>query len=232
MRVIRWEPFGDVDTLFSHLVPSLRRLALESSGKKLDWAPSADISETDKEYVIRAELPAVAKEDVQVTLDDGVITIKGERKQHKDDKNEKFHRVESFYGSFERSFSLSRQRECGYDPLREQGRDSHRAHSEDRDAEAKGKTDHRPVTGAAMATGMAAHALPVAKMRRAFLGFIDLCAIRMSASEQRPHRRLRPANSINYADASCLITHVRAPRQTSKIASDPLAALVTDAWHR
>jgi HSP20 family protein len=106
MRVIRWEPFGDVDTLFSHLVPSLRRLALESSGKKLDWTPSADISETDKEYVIRAELPAVNKEDVQVTLDDGMITIKGERKQHKDDKNERFHRVESFYGSFERSFSL------------------------------------------------------------------------------------------------------------------------------
>ncbi len=106
MRVIRWEPFGDVDTLFSQLVPSLRRLALESSGKKLDWAPSADISETDKEYVIRAELPAVNKEDVQVTFDDGIITIKGERKQHKDDKNEKFHRVENFYGSFERSFSL------------------------------------------------------------------------------------------------------------------------------
>lgn len=106
MRVVRWEPFGEFDTLFTRLVPSLRRLQLEGSGKKLDWAPSADISETDKEYLIRAELPAVNKEDVQVTLDDGMITIKGERKQHKDDKNEKFHRVESFYGSFERSFSL------------------------------------------------------------------------------------------------------------------------------
>ena len=63
-------------------------------------------SSTDKEYVIRAELPAVKKEDVQVTVDEGVITIKGERKQQKEDKNEKFHRVESFYGSFERSFSL------------------------------------------------------------------------------------------------------------------------------
>jgi HSP20 family protein len=106
MRVVRWEPFGEFDTLFTRLVPSLRQLALEGSGKKLEWTPSADISETEKEYVIRAELPAVNKEDVQVTLDDGMITIKGERKQHKDDKNEKFHRVESFYGSFERSFSL------------------------------------------------------------------------------------------------------------------------------
>jgi HSP20 family protein len=77
-----------------------------NGGKTLDWAPSADISETEKEYVIRAQLPAVKKEDVQVTFDEGMITIKGERKQQKEDKNEKFHRVESFYGSFERSFSL------------------------------------------------------------------------------------------------------------------------------
>jgi len=65
-----------------------------------------NISETDKEYLIRAELPAVKKEDVQVTFDDGMITVKGERKQQKEDKNEKYHRTESFYGSFERSFSL------------------------------------------------------------------------------------------------------------------------------
>jgi HSP20 family protein len=75
-------------------------------GNKLEWAPSADISETEKEYLIRAELPAVKKEDVQVTFDDGMITIKGERKQQKEDKNEKYHRTESFYGAFERSFSL------------------------------------------------------------------------------------------------------------------------------
>jgi HSP20 family protein len=110
MSLIRWDPFGDVDTLFGRLVPSnianWTRLGMEGNGRKLDWAPSADISETDKEYVIRAELPAVKKEDVQVTLDNGMITIKGERKQQKEDKNEKFHRVESFYGTFERRFSL------------------------------------------------------------------------------------------------------------------------------
>jgi HSP20 family protein len=107
MSLIRWDPFADVDTLFSRLVPSgFPRMALESNGRKLDWAPSADISETDKEYLIRAELPAVKKEDVQVTFDDGMITIKGERKQQKEDKNEKYHRMESFYGTFERRFSL------------------------------------------------------------------------------------------------------------------------------
>ena len=83
-----------------------RSLASGGNGRKLDWAPSADISETEKEYMIRAELPAVKKEDVQVTYEDGIITIKGERKQQKDEKGEKFHRTETFYGSFERSFSL------------------------------------------------------------------------------------------------------------------------------
>ncbi len=107
MSLIRWEPFGDVDTLFNRLMPaSFVRAALADNGRKLAWSPSADISETDKEFLIRAELPAVKKEDVQVTYDDGVITIKGERKQQRDEKSEKFHRVESFYGSFERSFSL------------------------------------------------------------------------------------------------------------------------------
>jgi HSP20 family protein len=51
------------------------------NGGKFEWAPSADISETDQEYLIRAELPAVKKEDVKVTLDDGMITIHGERKE-------------------------------------------------------------------------------------------------------------------------------------------------------
>jgi len=108
MSLIRWTPFGDVDTLFNPLMPSTfenwRRLA-PGNGKKL-WAPSADISETDKEYVIRAELPAVKKEDIHVTLEAGMITIKGERKKQKEDNNEKFHRTESFYGTFERRFSL------------------------------------------------------------------------------------------------------------------------------
>jgi HSP20 family protein len=107
ISLVRWDPFADVDTLFNRLIPgSFGRFALAGNGKKVEWSPSADISETGQEYVIRAELPAVKKEDVQVTYDEGTITIKGERKQQKDEKNEKYHRLESFYGSFERSFSL------------------------------------------------------------------------------------------------------------------------------
>jgi HSP20 family protein len=110
MSLIRWDPFADVNTLI-RLMPAgsagYPRLAPEGNGaRKVEWSPSADISETVKEYVIRVDLPAVKKEDVKVTLDQGILTIFGERKQQTDDKSEKFHRVESFYGSFERSFSL------------------------------------------------------------------------------------------------------------------------------
>jgi len=110
MSIVRWEPFGEMDRLFNRLMPStFGRWPGQlggSNGDAVKWAPSADISETDKEYLIRAELPAVKKEDVKVTVDSGVITIEGERKQQKEDKNEKLHRVESFYGHFSRSFSL------------------------------------------------------------------------------------------------------------------------------
>ncbi len=147
MSLIRWDPFGDADTLFNRLVtPSFARAALPGDGRKLDWSPSADISETDKEYFIRAELPAVKKEDVQVTYDEGIITIKGERKQQKDEKNEKYHRVESFYGSFERSFSLPENAQRRRDPLREQGWHLDGTHPEDGDRQAQSETDHRAVS--------------------------------------------------------------------------------------
>jgi HSP20 family protein len=91
-------------------------------------------------------LPAVKKEDVQVTYDDGVITIKGERKQQRDEKNEKYHRVESFYGSFERSFSLPDN--VNAESIRCESKDGiltvHIPKSET--AKQKAETDHRTVT--------------------------------------------------------------------------------------
>jgi HSP20 family protein len=68
--------------------------------------PTVDISETDGEYLIKAELPEVKKEDVIVTVENGVLTLQGERRQEKEEKGKRFHRVERLYGSFVRSFSL------------------------------------------------------------------------------------------------------------------------------
>ena len=71
-----------------------------------EWAPLVDISEDDKEYQIKAELPEVKKEDVRVMAEEGTLTIMGERKFEKEEKGKKYHRVERTYGSFGRSFSL------------------------------------------------------------------------------------------------------------------------------
>jgi HSP20 family protein len=109
MSLIRWEPFGGIDEAFARMPALLGRWprAFEGNGKNLfDWSPSVDISETDAEYLIRADLPAVKKEDVHVTVDDGMLTISGERRQRTEDKTEKSHRVETAYGRFSRSFSL------------------------------------------------------------------------------------------------------------------------------
>jgi HSP20 family protein len=111
MSLVRWEPFSGIDEMFNRMMPASLarwpRIALPNEGDtKFEWAPSADVSETEKEYLIRAELPAVKKEDVKVTFDRGMLTIEGERKQQKEDKTEKYHRVETFHGTFSRSFSL------------------------------------------------------------------------------------------------------------------------------
>jgi HSP20 family protein len=71
-----------------------------------EWAPLVDISEDDKEYLIKAELPEVKREDVKVTAEEGTLTITGERKFEKEEKGKKYHRVERSYGSFVRSFSF------------------------------------------------------------------------------------------------------------------------------
>jgi len=111
MRLVPFEsPFSEIESMFDRMMPRLyswpRLIQSRNGDKTVSWSPSADISETDKEYLIRAELPAVKKEDVKVTMDGDAITISGERTQNKEDKNEKYHRVESFYGSFTRTFTL------------------------------------------------------------------------------------------------------------------------------
>ena len=70
------------------------------------WSPLVDITEDEKEYLIKAELPDMKKEDVRLTVENDVLTISGERKFEKEEKGKKYHRIERAYGSFVRSFSL------------------------------------------------------------------------------------------------------------------------------
>jgi HSP20 family protein len=71
-----------------------------------EWSPLVDIEEGEKEYLIKAEIPEIKKEDVKLTVQDDVLTISGERKSEKEDKGKKYHRVERCSGSFMRSFTL------------------------------------------------------------------------------------------------------------------------------
>ena len=107
MNLTRWEPFEAMDLMFDRFAGFFRFGRPElGTGEYFDWSPATDISETDNEYLIRAALPAVKKEDVKVTYDNGVLTLSGERRQKEEQKDEKFHRVESYYGNFSRSFAL------------------------------------------------------------------------------------------------------------------------------
>lgn len=71
-----------------------------------EWAPLVDITEDDKEYLIKADLPDIKKEDVKISVQDNTLAVSGERKYEKEEKDKKYHRVERSYGSFMRSFTL------------------------------------------------------------------------------------------------------------------------------
>lgn len=107
MNLIRWEPFNAMDDMFTRFPSFFTRLPrVSGNGEYFDWSPSVDISETGEEYLIRAALPAVKKEDVELTFADGMLTLSGERRQKEEQKDEKFYKVENFYGNFSRSFAL------------------------------------------------------------------------------------------------------------------------------
>ncbi len=114
----RWEPFKgrldrwkELEGMEKRLSTYLGRHAVQTeTGKEAmtvaEWSPLVDITEDDKEYLIKADLPEVKKEDVKLTVQDDVMSISGERKYEKEEKGKKYHRIERAYGSFMRSFTL------------------------------------------------------------------------------------------------------------------------------
>lgn len=94
------------DRLNKFFFTGTRPFDVTQSLKVADWTPAVDILETEKEYLLKVELPEVKKEDVQITIREGVLTISGERKLEKEEKDKKFHRIERSYGMFVRTFSV------------------------------------------------------------------------------------------------------------------------------
>src|SRR5271165_636560 len=106
-----WDPFREIEEMQSRLASLIGRRVPTPGGREeafglTEWMPPVDIAEDDKEYTIKAELPGVSKEEVKVTVEGGVLSISGERKAEKEEKDKKYHRIERSYGSFVRSFTL------------------------------------------------------------------------------------------------------------------------------
>ena len=106
----RWNPFRELETFQNRMNTLLGRPFWRTNGDEAvgvtEWTPLVDVTEDDKEFLIKAELPEVKKEDVKVTVENGTLHIAGERKFEKEEKTKKYHRIERAYGSFERSFVL------------------------------------------------------------------------------------------------------------------------------
>lgn len=111
-NLTRWNPVNELDDLMNRYnrLFGLVRSNGEREGKDLfsrtDWAPAVDIKESPEAFTIEAELPGMTKDDVKVTVHDGVLSIQGERKHEEETNDSKHHRVERVYGSFRRRFTL------------------------------------------------------------------------------------------------------------------------------
>jgi len=107
-----WNQYREIEALHRSLGSLFSRSPVrtpegqEEPLRVADWTPLVDISEDGMEYLIKAELPEVKREDVKITMEDGTLTIAGDRKFQNEENGKKYHRVERAYGSFGRSFSL------------------------------------------------------------------------------------------------------------------------------
>ncbi|RPI05439.1 MAG: Hsp20/alpha crystallin family protein [Ignavibacteriae bacterium] len=117
MSLVRWNPARELATWPSDLFGIQREInrmfdnVFRYDNRDDDdgfnaWTPAVDIAEHDEQYLVEVELPGVNKEDVKITLENNILTIRGEKKQEKETRKESYHRVERSYGSFQRSFTL------------------------------------------------------------------------------------------------------------------------------
>ena len=112
-KVITWNPLREMDETQNRL----SRFFLGGFSNRMgsgevpslavaDWSPEVDISEDDRGYLLKADLPEIKKDDVRVTVEDGILSVSGERRCQKEDQKRKFHRIERSFGTFRRSFTL------------------------------------------------------------------------------------------------------------------------------
>ena len=112
-KLITWNPLREMDEAQNRLnrfflggFPNRMGSGEIHSLAVADWSPEVDISQDDHEYLLKADLPQMKKDDVRVTVEDGILCVSGERKSVKEDQKRKFHRIERSFGNFRRTFTL------------------------------------------------------------------------------------------------------------------------------
>jgi HSP20 family protein len=112
-KLITWNPLREMDEAQNRFNPFFLAGFPNRMGSGeihsltvADWSPEVDISQDDHEYLLKADLPEMKKDDVRVTVEDGILCVSGERKSVKEDQKKKFHRIERSFGNFRRSFTL------------------------------------------------------------------------------------------------------------------------------
>jgi len=109
MAIMKWDPFREMETFQERISRLFEEsgLALPRRERELGrWYPSVDIFESDNEIIVKAELPEVEEKDIDVKIENNVLTISGKRSLEREEKKEGYHLIESSSGSFTRSFSL------------------------------------------------------------------------------------------------------------------------------
>ena len=109
MEIVPWRPFGELSSFRKEMDRLWDRFGGETPLTKTfgkSWSPSVDISETKNSLVVKADLPGLEAEDVNVSISGDVLTIKGEKKLEEEEKDEHYHCVERYSGSFQRVFQL------------------------------------------------------------------------------------------------------------------------------
>lgn len=107
-RFERFDPFADLSTLRNQFDRVIARLNPEEEGeiRTMEWAPTADVIENRDSILVRAELPGLTEKDVKVEMENGILTIRGERKLEKETTEKGYRHIERTYGKFVRAFTL------------------------------------------------------------------------------------------------------------------------------
>jgi HSP20 family protein len=109
VTIVRWEPFRELSSLqteMNRLFNAAFDTPTGGNGGTRRWTPAMDLLETEEHFVLRADLPGMTESDVNIELEDNVLTVSGERKAEHEDKREGFYRMERSFGQFRRSLTL------------------------------------------------------------------------------------------------------------------------------